>query len=832
MSRYRSVVLVLGIAGFAVPTVLAREGQTIPGVPGTAQRPADSIQPAAPQAIPQSEVLRRVDEAIAALAAIRFRLNPDPAVADVESELPVSIQAVQRLGTDLDLETLDRLSLRNLQDMRQRWARYEAQFRDWQRSLDERLATLEVERRAVRTVRDVWDVANRAAVAENYPVILIERTRDVQGTVDQVETYRRGRQDVVLGLQDQVSQQLSAITHVLTQIDIAEGDARQRLFEPDSPPLWQAVFSRGDDLSLTSEVRDSWTENWATFIDYMRSSQTRLLFHFVLFAALMALLVDLRRRNTQWTMERTLEAPAHIQSHPVSAALLVALLFTRWIHPDAPIVVADLAQLAILLPVLRLLPGLVHQSMRKPLYGLAGLYALNQIGSLALEQSILQRLLLLGVTGLALVGLLALVRQGPSLAGRTGRWWGIALFAGRIGIVALASSVVANVIGNVSLAELLTSATLNSALLAMVMVAGAMVLEGVLKVLLRTRIAQSVNAVRLHTQLLARRGTSGLQLGALLLWLVTTLSLFRVLSLFVGTAGAILGRVWSVGSFNISAGDVLAFVITLWIAILASRFIRFVLNEDVLPRIELPRGVPGAISTVAHYVILGIGFVFAIGAAGINLGQFALLAGAFGVGIGFGLQNVVNNFVSGLVLIFERPIQVGDTIEIGELLGRVRRIGIRSSTVRTFDGAEVIVPNGNLISADVVNWTLSDRLRRIELPVGVAYGTDPNQVLELLRTVTPKQDGVLENPPLQALFGGFGDSSLDFSVRFWTAEFENFRVVASNVNVAIYDALKEAGITIPFPQRDLHLRSVDPSVKRALSEGRGGTAETAADFAP
>ena len=786
MSRYRSVVLVLGIAGFAVPTVLAREGQTIPGVPGTAQRPADSIQPAAPQAIPQSEVLRRVDEAIAALAAIRFRLNPDPAVADVESELPVSIQAVQRLGTDLDLETLDRLSLRTLQDMRQRWARYEVQFRDWQRSLDERLATLEVERRAVRTVRDVWDVANRAAVAENYPVILIERTRDVQGTVDQVETYRRGRQDVVLGLQDQVSQQLSAITHVLTQIDIAEGDARQRLFEPDSPPLWQAVFSRGDDLSLTSEVRDSWTENWATFIDYMRSSQTRLLFHFVLFAALMALLVDLRRRNTQWTMERTLEAPAHIQSHPVSAALLVALLFTRWIHPDAPIVVADLAQLAILLPVLRLLPGLVHQSMRKPLYGLAGLYALNQIGSLALEQSILQRLLLLGVTGLALVGLLALVRQGPSLAGRTGRWWGIALFAGRIGIVALAS------------------------------------------------IAQSVNAVRLHTQLLARRGTSGLQLGALLLWLVTTLSLFRVLSLFVETAGAILGRVWSVGSFNISAGDVLAFVITLWIAILASRFIRFVLNEDVLPRIELPRGVPGAISTVAHYVILGIGFVFAIGAAGINLGQFALLAGAFGVGIGFGLQNVVNNFVSGLVLIFERPIQVGDTIEIGELLGRVRRIGIRSSTVRTFDGAEVIVPNGNLISADVVNWTLSDRLRRIELPVGVAYGTDPNQVLELLRTVTPKQDGVLENPPLQALFGGFGDSSLDFSVRFWTAEFENFRVVASNVNVAIYDALKEAGITIPFPQRDLHLKSVDASVKRALSEGRegGGTTETAADFAP
>ena len=138
----------------------------------------------------------------------------------------------------------------------------------------------------------------------------------------------------------------------------------------------------------------------------------------------------------------------------------------------------------------------------------------------------------------------------------------------------------------------------------------------------------------MHTPLLARRGTRGLQLGALLLWFITTLSLFRVLSPFLAVVSVVLGRVWSVGSFNISAGDVLAFVITLWLAVLISRLIRFLLNEDVLPRIDLPRGVPGAISTVAHYVILGIGFVFAVGAAGIDLSQFALLAGAFGVGIG------------------------------------------------------------------------------------------------------------------------------------------------------------------------------------------------------
>ena len=182
------------------------------------------------------------------------------------------------------------------------------------------------------------------------------------------------------------------------------------------------------------------------------------------------------------------------------------------------------------------------------------------------------------------------------------------------------------------------------------------------------------------------------------------------------------------------------------------------LDEDVLPRLTLPRGVPAAISTGAHYVILVAGFLIAIGAAGFDLGKFTLLAGALGVGIGFGLQNVVNNFVSGLILLFERPVQTGDTIEVGPLSGEVMRIGIRSSTIRTSDGADVIVPNASLISERLVNWTFSDRSRRIDLDVGVAYGSDPNKVLALLLETArahgevmslPEPAGVLHEVPGQ-----------------------------------------------------------------------------------
>jgi small-conductance mechanosensitive channel len=220
---------------------------------------------------------------------------------------------------------------------------------------------------------------------------------------------------------------------------------------------------------------------------------------------------------------------------------------------------------------------------------------------------------------------------------------------------------------------------------------------------------------------------------------------------------------------------------------------------------------------LTHYSIVSIGFLIALAAAGIELNQFAILFGALGVGIGFGLQTLVNNFVSGLILMFERPIQVGDTVEVGTLVGTVKRIGIRSSIIRTFSGAEVIVPNGNLIAGELINWTFSDSLRRIELQVGVAYGTDPKQVLDILMNTATAHEKTLDNPEPQSLFKEFGDSSLNFEIRVWTAD-PMWLQVSSDIMTNINAALAEAGITIPFPQRDLHVKSVEVPLKDALQQ--------------
>jgi small-conductance mechanosensitive channel len=306
-----------------------------------------------------------------------------------------------------------------------------------------------------------------------------------------------------------------------------------------------------------------------------------------------------------------------------------------------------------------------------------------------------------------------------------------------------------------------------------------------------------------------------------LLWLAVGFWLVRSLD-YVGLLGPVRALGQSLlsakierGALSISVGDILAFVLTLLVAYLLSAFIRFALAEDVYPRISLARGVSYAISSLLNYVLLTLGFLAGLAVLGIDLTKLTILAGAFGVGIGFGLQSVVNNFVSGLILLFERPIHVGDTIEAGGVSGNVRRIGIRSSVVRTSQGAEVLVPNAQLITERVTNWTLSDRQRLIQVPVGVSYSAQPKRVIEMLVAVAQAHHQVLQQPPPRAFFTGFGDSSINFELRAWTDQFEQSSQIHSDLVTAVYEGAQAAGISFPFPQREVRLLQELPSLPPA-----------------
>ena len=777
----------------------------------------------APVAIQAPEIARRVAAANERLRELRALVEADPAVVELRErfpELEASLLALAKDPASLDPEGLSRRSLDNL---RQRWLSYKTQLDDWAATLAARAETLDGSRGTLAAVRATWEATAQQAEIDEFPDATVAQINSVIEAIGAAEEELRARQEVVLTLQNQVVGESIRITEVLERIDAAREEVRSQVLLQDAPPLWRALVQRRDPAAVAAEVRASWREDESALLRFVDSHRERVIFHAVLFAGLLMLLVGLRGRSANLARDDpALEGAVRALSRPFSAALLIAVLATPAIYRDAPPVVMDIAKFAVLLPVLRLLPGLLPSALRRPLYALGGLYVLDVLQEFTPKESLIQRLLLLLLACLALIGLALMIRRsGWVKEVAEHRWWRWLLTLSRLAVATLAVALLANLLGFASLSDLLTGATLNAGYVAVVFYAGALVLDGLVRILVRTPAARSINAVRRNTGLVTRRGVTLVHVLAVLSWVVAALKMFDLFEPVIAVVGAVLEQPFTVGALSFSLGDILAFAVAIWASLLISRFVRFILEEDVLPRIDLPRGVPNAISKLVHYAIVGFGFFVAIAAAGLELDRFAIIFGALGVGIGFGLQSIVNNFISGLILIFERPIQEGDTIQVGSLLGDVRRIGIRSSTLRTFDGSEVIVPNANLISNEVINWTLSDRHRRVELPVGVAYGTDVRKVLEILKDVASKHPQVLKHPEAQALFRSFGDSSLDFSLRFWAANLDSWMQVSSDVAVAVHDALAEAGIEIPFPQRDLHVRSVDPLVKRAF-EGQAG----------
>jgi len=301
-------------------------------------------------------------------------------------------------------------------------------------------------------------------------------------------------------------------------------------------------------------------------------------------------------------------------------------------------------------------------------------------------------------------------------------------------------------------------------------------------------------------------------------WLLATLNAFRILRPAYDALQVVLGYRVAFGDVAFSFGNVAVFGVSVWIAWWLSRTLRDLLAEDVLPNMALPRGVAHSVSTLSYYALICIGLLVALAISGFQLSQLAIVFGALGVGIGLGLQDVVKNFVSGLILMVERPIQPGDVVELNGVTGRVREIGLRATRLVTFEGADVVVPNGMLVADRLTNWTLSNSSRRIEVNVGVAYSSDPEQVLALLRGVAAKTEGLLPEPAPAALFVGFGASSLDFTLRAWTREESDWVAIRSRMGLSVLAALREAGIGIPYPQQDLHLRSLSPEAAALLAQ--------------
>jgi len=801
--------LLLALLAAGIPTQLAT---------AAAEEPATDQTPK-PQPIPVGEIPERAQAVETLLSAMRQRAEAESDIEQIATALPELGERLRGRAEQDEAQLSGKTTLSDVMNVEKDWNRHAGLLESWRDRLSERTSRLARDIGELSQLRLDWQATREQAVATDVAGALLE---EIDATLKSIERTRRivdERMAPMTSLREEVTQIDAIMRRIQKQTEATRAQLREQLFAIDSPPLWSEEFEV--ELPLTEvmwvQLRTRLERTRSYFEERIGAFASFVILSLLLMALLSALRAPAQRRAEE---DESFAAAAAILARPISAGLLVSLL-TGFLatFSTAPQLVLSVTGLILIVPILRLLPRASLPNLFWILYGVTAWYGVLCLRKLMLTDLAITRVISL-LEALVVLGLLLWLIRPARLSqidqpSRALRAIGLGI---RAAIPILAAAVIANLLGNVSLAYMLTDAVLVALYLTFLLYAAETVLEAAYAMILHTRAGRSLLIVRRHKALILERGNRLIQIGASLIWLGFVAEAFRVREPIVNSVWSFLTAEVQLGDIAISLGDPALFVLMIWLAHEISRLVRFVLEEGVLPRARLPRGVPFAISTFARYAILLMGFMMAVAAVGFDLSRFALMAGALGVGIGIGLQDVVNNFVSGVILLFERPIQLGDTVEVGDLRGDVTRIGMRSSTVRTFDGAEVIVPNSQFISAQFVNWTLSDRQRRITLPVGVAYGTDPERVIGILVELAAADPDILDHPPLQALFLGFGESSLDFQLRAWTGRSESWRQVQSNLAVAIHGALKQAGIEIPFPQRDLHVRSVSP-------EARGQTAE-------
>ena len=274
------------------------------------------------------------------------------------------------------------------------------------------------------------------------------------------------------------------------------------------------------------------------------------------------------------------------------------------------------------------------------------------------------------------------------------------------------------------------------------------------------------------------------------------------------------------GADTVTIGGILLLVFLFVSVIIVERILQRLLIRRFLSKTRLQPSLQYGLSRIFGYTLIAIGFYVAFQAVGFDLSSLAIVAASVGVGVGFGLQNIINNFVSGIIILAERPISIGDRIEVAGVAGRVTKIQLRSTTVVTNDNITMIVPNADFISNTVTNWSHGDPKVRIRVPVGVAYGSDLKLLQRLLLEAAAEHPKALRDPSPVVLFNEFGDSSLNFELGVWTQEMTAAPIhFTSQMNFIIEQKLRENDIEIPFPQRDLHVRSGLPAAAEASSEG-------------
>jgi len=789
------------LACFSLAGFFSSSGQTLP-VPATTNTPSTNAPAAAaPAPIALADVVAQAQAAEARLQDLQSGLDPDQALQDVDEELPKITAKIDQQNSEASQQSEGATTLSSLQSSLVYWQSLSDRLLYEQKSLTDRVRQLDQFLWELSLMDGNWKATLDSAQKAKAPPEIINLINEVRTGIAVATRAVKDHQTPLYTMQGRVASQDARTQSGLDGVNRRIDMARQQLLEQNRPALWDSAAFANPTGGVVIQERASLNAQAREVAIYLKTKIGAVVVHALIFILLIFAFIWLRNSvKARAEKEPALTDATHVFDVPVANAFLIGLIAAVWLYPNQPRLLWAAFGATALIPAIIVIRRLIDVSRFPLLYATIVAYLVDELRYVVTPSGLVARFLFIFELMAACIFLLAALRfkHLSDAEGSQSRLKRLTRVYLHLAFFALVFAGLANVFGYIQLSILVGTGTLESSYLAVILYAAVRIVDAMAISAMSIWPLSSLGMVRRHHDLLAANVTIGIRWAFYGIWFVTSLWLFSQLDLVWQTTNALLWQdkyKW----FNIefTLGAVLAFPVTVWASFLISRFLRFVLEEEVYPHMSLSRGIPYAASTMIHYSILVIGFFAAVAATGTELSQFAFLAGAFGVGLGFGLQNIMNNFVSGVILLFERPIKVGDVVQIDPAtVGKVERIGIRASVILLANGAEVIVPNGNLISNPVTNWTLSNCERQIEIPVTVTSKVDPAHVISILTKVASQHPDVIKNPGPRAYLVTFAGATLTFRLSAWIDSADEWMKISSDLSVAVNSELAKENIAL------------------------------------